>query len=185
MLFTTIIMQVISFCNWYYTKKIMKKLIIVILIFCISVSYSQIDFVNPHSAENNIFNSEIILSNDTTHDVKFYHLDLEIGIDNKYIKGNVEYMLISKKDSLNSILLDLDEVFTVDSISFPAISFSENRITLKLDRDYSKGEKVSFKIYYQGVPKLQGAYKGLVYKTHDNDQPVIVSLSTPYLAHKW
>jgi aminopeptidase N len=32
---------------------------------------------------------------------------------------------------------------------------------------------------------LAGGYKGLRYETHDGGQPVIASLSTPYLAHTW
>lgn len=165
----------------------MKNIFILILLFCISSIYAQSTRINPHGRFDNAKESSITLSNDTTYDVKFYHLDLEIGIDEKYIKGSVEYIFTSNIDSLNSIVLDLDAAYIIDSVSLPAIEykFENNRLEIKFSKNYSFGESFAFKVYYSGKPELQGGIKGLVYKKHSGNQPIIASLSTPYLAHKW
>jgi aminopeptidase N len=42
-----------------------------------------------------------------------------------------------------------------------------------------------FAVYYHGVPVLAGGFKGLRYETHNGNQLIIATLSTPYLAHTW
>jgi len=165
----------------------MKLLFFILLHFIFFNVYSQTNRINPHPIQNSLFAEDINLSNDTTFDVKFYHLDLEIGIDEEYISGSVEYLFASNIDSLNKVILDLDGTFEVDSVSYPAnsFSFSNNRIVIGFDNYYSNGETFSFKIYYHGKPQLYGGIKGLVYKKHSGNQPIIASLSTPYLAHTW
>jgi hypothetical protein len=82
---------------------------------------------NPH-IENRIhslnpkFATQESLANDTTFDVKFYHLDIEVSIDSVYIQGNISYLFTSKVNGLNSVVLDLDSVFIIDSISDPSIT---------------------------------------------------------------
>jgi aminopeptidase N len=147
---------------------------------------------NPH-VENLIHSSDLkygaqrSLSNDTTFDVNFYHLDLEISIDSAYIQGNVGYLFTSKVNGLNSIVLDLESTFIVDSVSVPAstYTFLNNELTVNFSSTFNQGETFSFAVYYHGAPQLAGGYKGLRYETHDGNEPIIASLSTPYLAHTW
>ena len=127
------------------------------------------------------------LSNDTTYDVRFYHLDLEIAIDAPYLSGNVGYILRSNIDGLSSLILDLDDVFAIDSVSGPASGFDFNNKELKVyfADTYDTGDLIEFAVHYHGAPVLAGGYKGLRYEMHDGGEPIIASLSTPYLAHTW
>lgn len=141
----------------------------------------------PIHTENLEHKIQRSLSNDTTFDVKFYHLDLEISIDSAYIQGNVSYLFSSKIDGLNSVVLDLDSIFTIDSISFPSSSyiFEDTKLTINFPISFNQEDTFSFAVYYHGIPQLAGGYKGLRYETHDGNEPIIASLSTPYLAHTW
>ena len=127
------------------------------------------------------------LSNDTNFNAIFYNIDLEVALDSSYIQGTVSYILVSEINGLNSIKLDLDSAFSIDSISSPSssYSFSNNVIEINFANNYNIWDTISFTIYYRGMAVLAGGYKGLRYETHDGNEPIIATLSTPYLAHTW
>jgi aminopeptidase N len=56
---------------------------------------------------------------------------------------------------------------------------------INLDNNYNPGDELSITITYHGEPVLAGGYKGLRYETHGSGEPIIATLSTPYLAHYW
>ena len=170
----------------------MKNLFILIFSFTSVFAFSQHATRQFHefnlSTQNALIgNFEKALSNDTTFDVKFYHIDVDIAIDSIYIQGNVNYLMVSQINDLNHIELDLDDAYIIDSISFPAesYSFNNNVIIINFNTSYDIDESFTFAIYYHGQPQLAGGYKGLRYETHDGTQPIIASLSTPFLAHTW
>ncbi|MDZ7740450.1 MAG: M1 family aminopeptidase [Bacteroidota bacterium] len=124
---------------------------------------------------------------DTTYDVLFYHIDLDIAVDSSYIAGNVLMKARSLKENLDSIRLDLNRSLGIDSITMNAAGwdFSQDRITIQLDRSYDTDETFEVRVFYQGVPALAGGYKGLRYETHGDDEVVVATLSTPFVAHYW
>ena len=127
------------------------------------------------------------LVGDTTYDVKFYHIDVEIALDAPYISGKVSYVVEATIDNFNELKLDLDNAFTIDSVSLVAsgFSFTDNVLTITFSEIYNTGDTLSFGVYYSGAPVLAGGFKGLRYENHDGGQLIIASLSTPYLAHTW
>ena len=148
--------------------------------------------INPHSCDEHSYKMIVSetgsnLSNDTTIDINFYHIDIEIALDSAYISGSVQVGFTSLINDLTQIRLDLDSAYTIDSISLPANSFdfTSNIITIDLQDSYNIGDQINLTIYYKGIPILAGGYKGLRYETHDNDELIIATLSTPYLAHTW
>jgi aminopeptidase N len=167
-------------------------LLIIFLLTISSNSYSQNTRHNPHAkcmihTPNSKNNTQKSLSNDTSFDVNFYHLAVSISIDSAYIKGSVSYLFTSRINGLSSLILDLDSVFVIDSVTYPVSSytFSNKELTINFDTTYNLGDTFSFTIHYQGSPDLAGGYKGLRYETHNGSEPIIASLSTPYLAHTW
>lgn len=120
-------------------------------------------------------------------DVKFYHLTIEVAIDSAYIWGNVDCQFEPVLENLNQFYLDLHNSLKVDSISFPCDSFyqTSDSLVIQLNDSYNPGNLISLTIYYQGKPILAAGYKGLRYETHHGNQPVIATLSTPFLAHYW
>ena len=129
----------------------------------------------------------IHLTNDPNIDAKFYHLDIEIDLDQAYISGKTAFIFTSTVDDLKDIHLDLDSNFSIDSVSIEVDSFlfENSDLHLFLNQNYSKNEKITFEIYYHGIPIKPGGYKGLRYETHGNNELVIATLSTPFLAHSW
>ena len=170
----------------------MRYLLLTTLLFSSVFCYNQNTRIQPHpydpgSLQLTLRGGDPAIVNDTTYDVHFYHLDLEIAIDSSYLSGSVGYIVRSEINGLSSLQMDLDDAFTVDSVSYPAtgFSFSDQVLTVYFAEAYDQGELISFSVYYHGAPVLAGGYKGLRYEKHDGDEPIIASLSTPYLAHTW
>jgi aminopeptidase N len=124
---------------------------------------------------------------DTNIDVRFYYINISIGVESPYVDGSVLCRFEPLVNGLNSLTLNLNQSLTVDSISAPCNSYSQtgNEILIELSGSYNPGELIDLTIYYHGVPVLAGGYKGLRYESHGNNEPVIATLSTPYLAHYW
>ena len=168
----------------------MRILLSIIFLSISLISNSQ--RINPHAYDINNELKDILetgadLSNDTTINIVNYHIDVAIALDSAYISGNVTIGLVSLVDNLTSFKLDLDSAYMIDSISAPAVShsFNSNIIEIVLGQAIPSGEYFEVSIYYKGVPVLAGGYKGLRYETHTNDEIIIATLSTPYLAHTW
>jgi len=168
-----------------------KNTIIVVIVLMRMTLYSQTDplqelYMNEQEA---LYQKALYLDlvGDTTYDVKFYHIDVEIELDEPYISGKISYFIEVRINDFNQLKLDLDDAFTIDSISMEAsgFSFSENELTITLSETYNLGDTLSFWVYYSGAPVLAGGFKGLRYENHDGGQLIIASLSTPYLAHTW
>ncbi len=124
---------------------------------------------------------------DTNIDVKFYNIDVEIGIGSPYITGRVTCRFEPLINEFNDLRLNLNSALTVDSISLPCESFYRvnNEIVISLNINFNPGDLIDLTIWYHGVPALAGGYKGLRYEYHDGNEPIIATLSTPYLAHYW
>ncbi len=127
------------------------------------------------------------LSNDPNIDVKYYHIDIEVSIDMEFIFSEVTCLMEITADNVNSVKLDLDSAMNIFDISAPAqdYTFTESVLNIQLSSSYNTGDTLSLEIIYFGFPTLAGGYKGLRYETHDGDEPIIATLSTPYLAHYW
>ncbi len=126
---------------------------------------------------------------DTTFDVTFYYLKTDVSINRnaKYIKGNVLCKFESSINNLQHIGLNLNRSLHVDSITGNSLSYTTigDSIKINLDQAYNIGQTAEVCIWYQGVPQMAGGYKGLRYETHHNGEPIIATLSTPYLAQYW
>jgi len=154
------------------------------------VGYGQ--RINPHEFDIQNNNETVLetganLSNDTTIDIGFYNIDIEIALDSAYLSGRVKIGFTSLIEGLDQFKIDLDDAFSIDSISSPASSYTflDNILTISLAETFNTGDQVSLSVYYSGAPVLAGGYKGLRYEVHDNNEIIIASLSTPYLAHTW
>lgn len=124
---------------------------------------------------------------DTNIDVKFYHIDIEIGINSPFVGGSVLCRFEPLVTGLNALMLNLNGSLTVDSIGQPCESFyqANSDIVINLENSYNPGDLVDIVVWYHGIPVLAGGYKGLRYEHHDENEPIIATLSTPYLAHYW
>lgn len=165
---------------------------LLIVIFPLVILSQKSELLQQHyQNEFNTFREAIAQSEsmnpDTSINVSFYHLTLDIKIDAPYLVANTRCVLTPLADNLDHFELDLHPSMTVDSIIGPVISFEHTGDALKifLDQSFNSGEIIDIKIFYHGVPQLAGGYKGMRYETHGNNEPVIATLSTPFLAHYW
>lgn len=120
-------------------------------------------------------------------DVLFYNINVDIKIHTRYITGNVLCRFKSLKENLQFIVLDLHNALKVDSIKGNVNSFEVigDSIKIFLDNSLNYGDVTEIEVFYRGVPELANEVKGLRYETHGLNEPVIATLSTPYLAHYW
>lgn len=131
-----------------------------------------------------------IVANNTDTDILFYHLKIEVAIDSEYIKGEVLCKFKARKD-INDITLDLAKGLKVTKVEgAQTFKHQDAALIVSLKKPLHKDETGSIKIFYQGRPPKATdglVTKGLIYEKHGDkkDEPVIVSLSTPYLAHLW
>jgi len=127
------------------------------------------------------------ISRQSGFNVLFYHLNLDISITTPYLQGDVFCRFEVEQNNLQDITLDLYHSFTIDSITGDVLfhQFNNDKITIALNRPYQAGEIVELHIYYQGIPELAGGIKGLRYAVHNQTEPIIATLSTPFLAHMW
>lgn len=182
--------------NQYPAK--MKNLLIVSLILFFSYNSNCQDKAEAKKVMNDFRMTEMKSWNefrlneekyrgDNSIDILFYHLDIEIAIDSAYISGDVLCRFTPLINDLDEIFLDLNDALAVTNISAPCDSFYQenNQIFIQLEESYNPGELIDLYISYEGKPRLAGGYKGLRYETHGNNEPVIATLSTPFLAHYW
>jgi aminopeptidase N len=154
-------------------------------IFAQSGSVQELYLHEQEALYQKALNLELV--GDTTYDVKFYYPDVEIALDQPYISGKVTYLVTAKIDGLTQLKLDLDSAFTVDSVTMAAsvFEFEGQVLTVNFSSVYNSGDTIMFAVYYHGIPVLAGGFKGLRYETHNGNQLIIATLSTPYLAHTW
>ena len=169
----------------------MKRYLYILLIVLVSIQgFTQ--RINPHMFDSNILADDLLdtganLTNDTTIDVVHYHIDVEIALDSAYIQGVVSIGMFSLIDDLTFFKLDLDDAYQIENITgnVSGFSFNDNQLQINLLNPVDAGNYFEVGIQYKGVPVLAGGYKGLRYETHDDDELIIATLSTPYLAHTW
>ena len=133
-----------------------------------------------------INNSNSIIA-DPNIDILFYHLNLEIKISSPFIKGYVKSIFQVQNDNVNKILLNLHNSLNIDSITgiSNSFKFENNLITIEPFQLLNSGDTVELFIYYSGIPQLWENKKGLRYELHGQNEPIIASLSTPFLSYYW
>jgi len=126
-------------------------------------------------------------SSDSTFDVTHYEINLDIPLGSSFVKGKVTCNFTAGITNLSSVSLQLSSSFAIDSVGGNVLqyNFANDIINLTLDKTYNTGEEVSITIYYSGIPPVLNNTKGMRFETHGNNEPIIVTLSTPYLAHLW
>jgi aminopeptidase N len=124
---------------------------------------------------------------DSSLDVRFYHLQVDIAVDSSFIEGKVRCVFDAVSDGASAIALDLHHSLAIDSITGNVSGFTavDDTVIVDLDRPYSAGETASLTIFYRGEPELAGGKKGLRYETHAGGEPIVATLSTPFLSHYW
>ncbi|MEZ5358666.1 MAG: M1 family aminopeptidase [Candidatus Zixiibacteriota bacterium] len=166
--------------------------VIVLLAFCQSLTMARSEALQQlYDAEQQSWQEYMIrfadVYPDSTFDVTFYYINIDVAVDSEYIAGDVRCLFTVLEDGIDLIRLNLQDSLGIDSITGNCSSFthSNDTIYISLDRAYSQGETAEVHVFYQGDPPLINGTKALRYNTHGSNEIIIASLSTPYLAHYW
>ncbi|WP_132434878.1 DUF5018 domain-containing protein, partial [Natronoflexus pectinivorans] len=134
--------------------------------------------------------AEDLLETDENIDINFYHLHIDVDIENEKIYGDV-YIELTAVNNLNQVVLNLHSDFEITSVNEDATSWTleNNLLTLGLNSSFNVGETVKLRIQYNGNPPLApGRFinKGFRFDRHSSQTvPAIANYSTPYLSHYW
>jgi aminopeptidase N len=105
-----------------------------------------------------------------------------------YIKGDITYYFKSNVDGLTTLILDLSNELSVNTITRNATSLAythtpDQLLTIQLGRTLNIGDRDSLRITYEGIPQSNG-FGSFVQSTHQG-QPIIWTLSEPYGCRDW
>lgn len=170
------------------TRRKTSKINVLLLL----IALASLSFCTDNLRQHEDFNAdESVVTSKSNIDITFYHLNLEINPNEDYYKSKVicKFKVLS---TVNTIALDLIDALKVTSIEGKSgsLSFtqSDNKIHIVFPKKLEKKSIQSITIYYEGKPQTieeGGTKKGLIYETHGNNEPVIATLSTPFLSHYW
>lgn len=124
------------------------------------------------------------------YDIKFYFLDIEANNNNTFIEGHVSILAESIVASLDTIVFELIDEMTVDSVLLDQISTSfyqnNNNIYIIPELAPKNSEIFQTEIYYHGQPPAGGFFNGIS-TAYSSEWDIHVSwtLSEPFNAKQW
>ncbi|RRN76660.1 M1 family peptidase, partial [Pseudoxanthomonas sp. SGD-10] len=120
-------------------------------------------FSNPAKSQENNFSRADTLRGSLTskfrtcYDVTFYHLDVDINIDQQFISGSNE-VHFSATESFKTLQIDLYRNLNIEKILFSnkALKFTreEDAVFISFPREVEKGSNAKIKIFYSGYPTI-------------------------------
>ena len=122
-------------------------------------------------------------------DITYYFLNLTVSTSPapSLLSGDILIKAFIRSDSLSTVLLDLMNTLTVDSVTVDGtrtlFSQQQQTLTLALDRTYVRNEIVAMRVVYHGVPSATG-FGSFFFSSH-NGTPWVWSLSEPYGSRDW
>lgn len=123
----------------------------------------------------------------TNYDVKWYRCWWNIDPSVREISGSVTTLFTAEKTGLDSLVFDLSQALTVDSVIYHLRKISWNHVsdqlTVRFPSSIPQQSADSVTVYYHGIPPENGS-DSFVQSTH-NGIPVIWTLSEPFGSSDW
>ena len=120
------------------------------------------------------------------YDVSFYFLDVEVTNTSDYISGNTSMKAKVVSTSLSTIVLQLIDQLTVDSVFVNDIeqsfTHSNNEILINLDNPINQDEYFTTQVFYKGITGDEGMQTRL---DENWNQHVTFTLSETWHAKEW
>ena len=175
----------------------MKKIIrtaFAILLLC-SLNFAQEEHSCGHIKRlaqiNNSTLNKLNYPGDSSYDVNYYKLSLDIDYTNKLITGEVTIQAKSLADNLSTIFVDLKGFMNVSEIEANSqqLSFQHDKdegiINIDLDKTYGLNEEFAIVISYSGTPQKDGGFSNPYFTTTSTGAPIFSTLSEPYSTPEW
>ncbi|MCX7876512.1 MAG: M1 family aminopeptidase [Melioribacteraceae bacterium] len=137
--------------------------------------------------------SEITYPGDSNIDVTYYRLNLKVTANPNFLEGKITIKAKPTVNSLSLFYLDLKNNLAVSKVLSGITNLSfvqtvDHKLSITLERNYSKGETFTVDIYYSGVPTAgTGTISSASFSFYDSgaQKVTIASLSQPYGARDW
>lgn len=130
-------------------------------------------------------NASVYYNDSSVYDVKHYAININATNNNLYIEGNTTILANSEKNELDLFYIQLNSVFTVDSVIFENIQCSfihENDwLKVKLPNPIAENQLFRCTIFYRGTAQSSSKLMGLGIGDID-DCKIFYTLSEPYSA---
>ncbi|MBP9083742.1 MAG: T9SS type A sorting domain-containing protein [Bacteroidia bacterium] len=173
----------------------MKKFLIYIFLFISTTlvaqqKYSHESFLEIVKGEESAHAGKMTpnsLSATQGYDVKHYNCYWNVNPANNYISGYVTTTFVPVETTFDSLILDLTDALTVDSVIYHNLSLSfthsSDIITIPFTSSLQINIPDSVTVYYHGTPASSG-FGSFIQDTHSGT-PVIWTLSEPYGSSDW
>jgi len=119
------------------------------------------------------------------YDALYYDIDIEIDEGPETVAGTVTLLAASTTDGLTTVILNLYDNLTVDSVAHDGAPASYSHVNdllyISLNSVVNTGDQFEVSVTYHGAP-IDDA---LNFSTHGGGNPIISSLSEPIGARQW
>ena len=127
----------------------------------------------------------------TCYDVQYYHLDVKVDIDNKFISGSNLFKIKAIQD-FKKLQFDLFDNLSVDKVEYEgqnlAFTREYNAVFVTFPKTIKKGTVETFKVYYSGNP-IQATRApwdgGFDWKKDSNGKPFVATAVQGLGASAW
>lgn len=121
-------------------------------------------------------------------DVTFYTLDLDLTGPRGTLRGSVTTEASVVGAPRTAVAVDLSSAITVDSVRMNvtslAFAHAANVLTVTLPRSYVAGERITWTVFYRGMPSATG-FGSYTDSLRTNGTRWVYTLSEPYGAREW
>ena len=125
----------------------------------------------------------------TTFDVKFYKIYLNVTNTSTAISGYAQMNAVTKSSNFNQISLDLATGFIIDSVKVNSIkrtsSLTNNKLTISLTTPLNSGVSFTTLIYYHGNGAVGSSFPAGMANGTYGSQKYTYTLSEPYYSYLW
>ena len=119
------------------------------------------------------------------YDALYYDIDIEIDEGPETVAGTVTMLAASRVDGLTTVILNLYDNLTIDSVAHDGAPASYSHVNdlvhVSLNSAVNTGDQFEVSVTYHGAP-IDDA---LNFSTHGGGNPIISSLSEPIGARQW
>jgi aminopeptidase N len=173
----------------------MKKPITFFLLIISALLHGQVtfhidDLMKIAKAERDSYTGKLfrkVTETTANYDVKWYRCNWNIDPGIREISGSVTTLFTPLQPDFDSLVLDLSQALTVDSVIFHNKTASSSHIsgllTIYFPTALPQQDVDSVTVYYHGIPPESGF--GAFEQTTHKGVPIIWTLSEPYGASEW
>ncbi len=169
----------------------MKKAVLFLLFFAflLNSDYAQIkpnvEFSRADSLRGNLTPLR------TSYDINFYHLDVKINIDDKFISGSNLFRFTATQD-FRKLQFDLFDNLEIEKVIYKGkkLEFKRefNAVYLEFPAEIKKGSVEEFTVFYSGTPTIAKRAPwdgGFVFSKDENGKPWVAVACQGFGASSW